>query len=401
MTDIIEITGFDLTIKQIVQVARSGYKVSLPQQAVSRMHESRKVIDHAISRGLRVYGLTTSVAAKTGIALDPQRVGEFNRRLLATHNIGHGPVVPHETVRAMMLILLNGMASGRLGVRALLADILVEALNSNRSVKVHAWGSMGESDMSPISDLVLDLYADVEMLAGEALALLNSSSLSTGTAALAIHDLNSLLDFSALVSALSMEGFAANPSTLSDIALASRPFKGLQFYGSLLRNCLQGSYLFVEGGPRNLQDPLCFRSLPLLLGTASDALSYSTEQIQTELNASQNNPVVSIEHDTLVSVANFDMLSLSMALDIARLAFVPLMTSSAERLAKMVDSFWSGLTTGLIEEDGVGAPGFNGLAQFHKSITAEARLLAGPITGELPSSSHSNGNLDRASVWPD
>jgi histidine ammonia-lyase len=120
--------------------------------------------------------------------------------------------------------------------------------------------------------------------------------------------------------------------------------------------------------------------------------------LAVELNAAQCNPIVSQRDHALVSVANFDMVSLTMALDIARLAFAPVVTSSTERLSKMVDSFWSGLPGGLIEEDGVGATGFNGVALFHKSITSEARLLTAPLVGELASSSHSNGNMDRASM---
>jgi histidine ammonia-lyase len=298
----------------------------------------------------------------------------------------------------MMVVLLNSMASGRLGVRPLLADMLVDAINTDRKVRVHIWGSMGQSDMSPISDLALDLYADVELLAGEALALLNSSALALGMAALAIEDLSYLLKWSTLVAALSMEGYAANPSIISEAALLSRPFAGLRAHGEKLRRYLEGSYLFKKGGPRHLQDPLSFRSLPLIHGTAADSLAFAYKQVETELKASQNNPIVSIEDSALISVANFDTVSLSMALDIARLAFAPVVTSSTERLAKLADSFWSGLSVGLIEEDGVGAPGFNGFAQFHKSITSEARLLTGPVVSELASSSHSNGNLDRASM---
>ncbi len=51
-----------------------------------------------------------------------------------------------------------------------------------------------------------------------------------------------------------------------------------------------------------------------------------------------------------------------------------------------------------MEEDGVGLPGFNGIGQFHKSITSEARLLVAPVVTDLPSSSHSNGNMDRVSM---
>uniref|UniRef100_A0A9E7ZW61 Aromatic amino acid ammonia-lyase n=1 Tax=Bosea sp. NBC_00436 TaxID=2969620 RepID=A0A9E7ZW61_9HYPH len=152
------------------------------------------------------------------------------------------------------------------------------------------------------------------------------------------------------------------------------------------------------GSPRHLQDPQSFRSLPLIHGNAADSLAFAGRQLAIELSASQNNPIVAIEQRQLVSVANFDMVALAMALDTARLAMVPVVTSSTERLAKQADSFWSGLSVGLIEEDGVGLPGFNGLAQFHKSITSEARLLGAPVVSELASSSHSNGNLDRASM---
>jgi histidine ammonia-lyase len=394
----VDITGFALTIDQLVGISREKAPVAVTADAVERMKAARSVVDGVVARGEKVYGVTTSVGAKTGVPLAPDRIGEFNRRLLLTHNVAHGPLAPHEAVRAMMAVLLNSMASGRLGVRPLLAERLAAALNEDRVIDVHIWGSMGQSDMAPITDLALALYGDLELQAGEALAMLNSSALALGTAALAMADLRDGLEQWSLIAALSMEGFAANPSIVSNAALQSRPFAGLKRHGERIRGYLAGSYLFAKGGPRHLQDPLSFRSLPLLHGTAADSLSFAYGQVEAELSASQNNPIVSIEEQTLVSVANFDTVSLSMALDIARLGFTPVMTSSAERVAKQVDSFWSGLTVGLIEEDGVGLPGFNGLAQFHKAITSEARLATAPVVHELASSSHSNGNLDRAGM---
>jgi len=394
----VDITGFDLTIDEIVRVAREKAPVTVTPDVVGRMEVARAIVDDAVARGEKVYGVTTSVGAKTGVPLAPERIGEFNRRLLLTHNVAHGPLAPREAVRAMMIVLLNSMASGRLGVRPLLAERLAAALNADRQVDVHIWGSMGQSDMAPITDLALSLYSDLELQAGEALALLNSSALALGTAALAMADLQRSLDLWSLIAALSMEGFAANPSIVSDAALRSRPFAGLERHGSRIRRYLDGSYILAKGGPRHLQDPLSFRSLPLLHGTAADSLDFAWRQVETEFRSSQNNPIVSLEDRSLVSVANFDTVSLTMALDIARLAFAPVVTGSAERVAKLVDSFWSGLTVGLIEEDGVGLPGFNGLAQFHKAITSEARLATAPVVQELASSSHSNGNLDRAGM---
>ena len=94
---------------------------------------------------------------------------------------------------------------------------------------------MGQSDMAPITDLALALYSDIELQAGEALAMLNSSALALGTAALAMADLRASLDLWSLIAALSMEGFAANPSIVSEAALLSRPFAGLKRHGTRIR----------------------------------------------------------------------------------------------------------------------------------------------------------------------
>jgi histidine ammonia-lyase len=395
---IVEITGFGLTLDQVVAVARQGKKVAVNPRTLEQMQLGRQVLEDAIARGERIYGATTSVGPKTSSRISQADAVEFNRRLLLVHNAGHGPIASHEVVRATMLVLLNSLASGRTGVRPLLAQVIVDALNANRSIAMHVWGSMGQSDMSSMSDLALALFGEVELLTGEALALLNASAMSTAMAALAATELDHLLHFSTLVSALSMEAYAANPSIVSTIALNSRPQEGLRTQGRAIRHYLEGSYILAKEGPRNHQDPLCFRSLPMVQGTVHDHLNFALKQIALELNASQGNPVLSIEDDDLAAVANFDMVSLCMALDVARLAFAPLLTSSTERVAKLVDATWSGLAAGLIEEDGIGAPGFNGVALFHKGITSEARLLTAPVSGELASSSHSNGVMDRASL---
>jgi histidine ammonia-lyase len=398
MPNIVKITGTQLTAADVVASARSRADVELAPDVERRMSTSRQIVDDAVERGERVYGLTTSVGAKTGVALRQDQLAEFNRRILLTHSVGHGPLASEESVRATMAILLNAMASGYLGVRPVLAQRLVNAINRRQTVPVHEWGSMGQSDMSSMSDLALGLFAGLDLMPGEGLALINSSAFCTAMSTLALADLTALLDSFTLVSALSMEGYAANPSIVTDAALTSRPFRGVQLHGERLRRYLQGSYLWAADGPRHMQDSLCFRSIPLIHGTAADGLAYANEQLAVEVNAAQCNPIVSLSDRALVAVANFDMVSLTMALDIARLAFAPVVTSSTERLSKMVDSFWSGLAGGLIEEDGVGATGFNGVALFHKSITSEARLLTVPLVGELASSSHSNGNMDRASM---
>lgn len=394
----VEITGYSLTIDQFVDVARNNSPVAISGSVPQKMSEARQVLTDAVERGERIYGATTSVGPKTSASIDQASTAEFSRRLLRTHNVGHGPLASQEIVRGALLVLLNSFASGRSGVRPVLVEKIVLALNTNIQIDMHLWGSMGQSDMSSMSDIALALFDDFELAVGEALALINSSAISTALGMLAFSDFSKLLKLSTLTAGLSMEGYAANPSIISDIALQSRPFAGLQKHGLALQKHLKGSSLFNKDVPRNLQDPLCFRSLALIHGAADDSMCFVQQQIEREANASQGNPVISVEHQAMAAVANFDMVTLCMALDVMRLALPPVITSSTERVAKLVDKTWSGLCIGLVEDDGIGAPGFNGIALFHKSITAEARLLSGPMAHELPSSSHSNGVMDRASM---
>ncbi|MDE0732114.1 MAG: aromatic amino acid lyase [Gammaproteobacteria bacterium] len=394
----VDITGYDLNIDQLVAVARTNVTVAISDAVSQRMSDARQVLTDAVERGERIYGATTSVGPKTSASISQFDTAEFSRRLLRTHNVGHGPLASQEVVRGTLLVLLNSFASGRSGVRPVLAKKIVFALNSNQKIDVHLWGSMGQSDMSSMSDIALALFDDFELAVGEALALINSSAISTAMGMLAFADFSKLLRLSTLVAGLSMEGYAANPSFISDIALQSKPFLGLKKHGQALQKYLKNSSINHKGVPRNLQDPLCFRSLALIHGAADDSLCFAKQQIEQEANASQGNPVISVEHQAMAAVANFDMITLCMALDIMRLALPPVVTSSTERVAKMVDTTWSGLCIGLVEDDGIGAPGFNGIALFHKSITAEARMLSAPMAHELPSSSHSNGVMDRASL---
>ena len=57
----VAITGFDLTIDGLVRISREKAPVSLTAEAVERMKAARAVVDDAVARGEKVYGVTTSV----------------------------------------------------------------------------------------------------------------------------------------------------------------------------------------------------------------------------------------------------------------------------------------------------------------------------------------------------
>jgi histidine ammonia-lyase len=129
-------------------------------------------------------------------------------------------------------------------------------------------------------------------------------------------------------------------------------------------------------------------------------VTFARRQLEIELNASQGNPIVLVDEDRVISVANFEVVPLAAALDLVRIALAPALTSAGERIVKLLETPWSGLPTGLAVRAGVGDAGLGYLGIAVQSIVAEARLLAQPVSFEMASSAHAEGIEDRATMAP-
>jgi histidine ammonia-lyase len=394
------LTGEALTIEDVVRVAREGEHVELELSAVERMRETRALVDRVVERGDVVYGTTTGVGARKKVLVAAGEIPAFNRALIANHLTATGPEAPPDVVRATILRLANALAKGTPGARLELAERLVAALNEDERPRVRMLGSLGQADLPPMADLARELFADVELQAKEALALINSNAFSTGVAALATADAARLLEALDVAGALDLEAFAANLTILHPAVGRVRPYPGVTASLERLRALLEGSYLWEEGAARNLQDPLTFRCLPQVHGALRDALEFTRRQVAIELNASQENPLPIPEEDRIVSVANFDILPLAAALDFLRIALAPALTSAAERTEKLLQGPLSGLPDGLAPRQGLAE---NSLGEFGvpmQALVAEARLLAHPVSFEVVTTTHAEGIEDRITMAP-
>ncbi|MHB8459982.1 MAG: aromatic amino acid lyase [Candidatus Limnocylindrales bacterium] len=394
------LTGSDLTRMDVVRVARSGTPVRLAPAAVERMAAARTVVDHALARQDPVYGLTTAVGVLKRVAVDAGSAGELSRRIIRHHLVGQGPSAPPDVVRATILRLANGFASGIVGVRPELAERLVAALEDGRTPIVRILGSVGQADLSQMADIAIALFADVELAPGEGLALVSSNSFSTGWAALAVTDALDLLDAMTTAGAMSLEALAANPSMLHPAIARVRPYPGLRTELDRLRMLLAGSFIWEDARARSLQDPLTFRNLPHILGACRDVSTHVEGQLAIELNASQGNPIVVMDEDRLVSVANHEILPLVLATDHLRTALASAISASSERTVKLLETPWSGLPTGLVATSDGAEPGLAYLGIASQALAAEARSIATPVSHDLVSTAHAEGIEDRTTMAP-
>ena len=396
----VRLTGHDLTLDQVVRVARGGERVEMDVTARARMTRSREVLRAALDRGDPIYGSSTAVGVLKRIPVGATDAAEYSGWMIGHHVVGQGPEASGDVVRATMLCLANQLAVGSSVVRPEVAGRIVAALNDDESPRIRTIGSIGQADLAPLADLAEALFGGMSLEAGEGAALLANNGFSTGWAAIAVADVANLLDAMDVAGALSLEGIAANPTMLHLAIADARPYPGIRRTLDRLHGLLAGSAIWDEAVARSLQDPLTFRNLPQIQGACRDVLAHVDAQLAIELNASQGNPIVVPDEDRVISVANFEILPLVVALDYLRLVLATALASSAERTVKMLGTPWSGLPTGLTPVADTAEAGLTYLSLTAQSLAVEARLLAHPVSFELTSTAHAEGIEDRTTMAP-
>jgi histidine ammonia-lyase len=402
-----------LPLADVADVALRHRPVRLADAARARIEHARQVTDDLLERGERVYGLTTGVGALKRVTVSRTEQVAFNRLMLLSHRTGTGPHVAEPTVRAVMLAQLAGFAHGRSGVRPELADHLVAALNAGLVPAVRTTGSLGQSDLGPLADLAAALTGEGEWAAElarlglsaweptakEALAFVNANGFSLGWSALGLVAAAGLLDRFDEAAALTFEGMLGNVQALDPAVADARPVPGIADEIERLQALLRGGSLLSGTLHRHLQDPLTMRVVPQTHAAARTAVAHSRTIVEAELVSSHDNPCITPDGRAL-STGNFDSVPYGVTLDYVRIALAHVITASCERANKLVHAAFSGLPTGLRDDDATSADGLGIVVYGASAAAAEARLLALPATLDLSTSSTAEGIEDRVIPTP-
>lgn len=410
---VLVLDGQPVTVDEVVDVAVRNRPVSVGDGARERMRAGRVIVEQALEDGSRVYGLTTGFGAMKRVSVPRERQAEFNRATVLSHLVGHGPLVPEPVVRAAIVVRAQGFVQGRSAARPALADAYVAALNAGFHPSVRTVGSLGMSDLAPLSEIAAGLMgegADREAFrttglepivpeASEARAMISANAFSVGWACLALVAAETALDGLDAATALSYEAVLANTAVIRREIAEVRPYPGALATVENLRRLLEGGELLDGEIARELQDPLSFRIVPQTHGAARDAFAHMRAQLSIELASSGDNPFVSLTTNELVSSGNFDSTPIAIALDYARLGLAHAVTIAAERVQKLLNARFTGLATYLRHDDELD-DGLAMLAYSSAAATAELRLLAAPVSLETPTTSIDEGIDDRIVLTP-
>jgi histidine ammonia-lyase len=415
----VQLTGSDLTLAEVVAVARGGSRVSLAPAAIERMEASRRVVEELVAGGRTVYGVTTGFGDLASETIDPAQTNELQRNLVRSHAAGVGEPLPAEVVRAMMLLRANALAVGLSGVRPALPQLLCGMLNAEVHPLVPSRGSVGASgDLAPLAHLALVLIGEgeawlddagpgpggealaraglepVALGAKEGLALLNGTQLMGALAALALADARRLAVSADVIGAMSLEAMLGTGAAFDEGLIGARPHPGQVAVAAHLRALLADSAIGAShhDSPHRIQDPYSLRCMPQVHGAVRDALDQLERVLAVEMNAATDNPLV-FPSGEVVSGGNFHGEPLALVVDYAKTAVIELASISERRAARLVDAHLSGLPAFLTD-----APGLRSglmIAQYTAAaLVNELQVLAHPASVDtIPTSANQEDHV--------
>jgi histidine ammonia-lyase len=398
----ITITGSDLTIEQVVSVARHHEKVKLDTKALDRIKKCRAMLERKIDAHEIMYGVNTGIGEFSEVVLDDEQVKQFQKYLIYNHSAGIGDPAPIEYVRGAMLGRINVHAHGQSGCRPIITQTLVEMLNKNVTPYVCQKGSVGAcGDLAPMSQIALVLlgegkaYYKGELMSGkeamekakikipglkarDGLAVINGSNVLTAMSAIFLVDAFAWLKQAEIAAAMSLEALKANMKPYTKKLHEARGFHGAITSAENINRLIKNGDLKNEKIKTKVQDAYSMRSTPQVIGSAKDALVYARSQVEIELNGVGDNPVFFPDEDLQLSGANFQGTPVAVPMDMAGAAITMVSVMSERRMNRLNNP---ALSEGLPAFLTKGAGMFSGLmlSQYTADMQiVEQRILSAP-----------------------
>ncbi|MBN2823458.1 MAG: histidine ammonia-lyase [Coriobacteriia bacterium] len=397
----------------VIAVARGDATVELSAEAVAAIEDSRTHIDRLAGSGQPVYGVSTGFGALATTYIEPEKRHQLQRSLVRSHAAGTGDCVEPEVVRALMLLRLSTLATGRTGVRLSTARAYAAMVSAQISPCVPEYGSLGCSgDLAPLAHCALALMGEgvVDMEDGrrlcaaealaeagltpvqfeekEGLALINGTDGMLGMLVLAIADMRSLAKVADITAAMSIEALLGTDRVFAPELQELRPQCGQAASARNIMKLLAGSEIVAShrGGDVRVQDAYSLRCAPQVAGAVRDTLTHATTVAECELSSAIDNPVV-LPDGRVESNGNFHGAPIAYVLDFLSIVAADLASMAERRTDRMLDTSRShGLPPFLADDPGVDSGHM--IAQYTAAgIVSEMKRLAMPSSVDsIPSS---------------
>jgi phenylalanine ammonia-lyase len=420
---VVKLSGSELTIANVVEIARWNRRVELSQapEVRRRILASRQLLEDKLRRGEIIYGVNTGLGGNVRFILPAADLAKHQQNIFRFLICGSGDPLPEEAVRASMLLRANALAKGYSAVRVLVIERLIELLNRGITPIVPIYGSVGASgDLIPSAyigrallgegdvrfmgetipaDTVL-AFAGLRPLAlepKEGLALINGTTVMTGVAALQLDDGAYLSRLILAACALALEAMKGNDDPFREAVQAVKNHPGQTEAAAFCRRLIEGSGYVrsldsirarvresfhgnhsIERSDEAIQQPYSLRCVPQGIGPIIEGVRIHQLVIERELNSANDNPLLDPADGRVYHTGNFYGGHVARALDSWKIDLATMGNWLHALIAMLVDErFNNGLPPNLAPHPGLFS-GFKGMQLCLTSLVCALRQLANP-----------------------
>ncbi|MGE4251441.1 MAG: aromatic amino acid ammonia-lyase [Parvibaculaceae bacterium] len=320
----VTLTGRDLTVEQVIDIARHGAKVELSADALQRSADAYGLLLQGAMEGVTIYWFNRGAGdQRETVIFSGDPTSPENEKLLSEQQLqrfkggvarGYGPELHEEAlVRAIMAVRANTMSYEAASPQ--LTRILVDMLNQRVTPVVQSRGTLGEGDLPTMGNIAAAMvgegdayYRGVRMPAAQALkeagleplkpfaadqaALISTNAYAQAQAVLLIADAKLLLEWTDLSHAMNLLGMNSSVTPIAAPVQAMRPHEWLTWDAARVMDMIKGSYLFDDDPQRIIQDPESLRASSQRQGSAWQAWAELRDTVLLSINSSDHNPAV-------------------------------------------------------------------------------------------------------------
>ncbi|SHJ16148.1 histidine ammonia-lyase [Dethiosulfatibacter aminovorans DSM 17477] len=444
-TATVVLDGDNLTIQDVVNVARNNYKVEICEASRKKIIEIRKHIDEnwITDDAPPVYGFNTGVGKLKDYNISAEDNNRFQKNIVMSHCGGVGEPASEEVVRATMVVRLNAFCQGVSGLRMETVERLVDLLNKGVHPVIPVQGSVGAcGDLAPLAHMtsVMIGYEDAEayfegermsapealekaglakefeLKAKDCLALINGTTMFAGMAALNVADAEEQLATAEISAALSLEAVRGELAAFDERIHLVRKQDGQIKVAENIRRLVEGSKRTTEEARKvhlkddvlhpnyqpRVQDLYSLRCLAQVQGACRDNFDYAKGLIEKEINAATDNPLVFWNEETqnldFISGGNFHGEPIAFAMDIISMSLAEIGNISERRIFSLCDNTLSyGLPPMLVGEPVGLNCGYPVISCAAAALASENKTLCFPASVDtIPTKSNQEDHVSMA-----
>ncbi|MGM0533479.1 MAG: HAL/PAL/TAL family ammonia-lyase [Campylobacterota bacterium] len=336
-----------------------------------KVGKSHTFLMDEIENGRPIYGITTGYGASGKNFIDAQDVQTLQQNLFRFHGCGIGQNLSYTVCRYMLIIRLVSLSKGKSGVSYELLKRFELLLQEDIIPVVPSQGSVGASgDLTPLSYIAAVIAGEREVYykgkilpAGqvykqlgitaytfkpkEALAVMNGTATMSAIALESMETFETLMASTESYVAAMYELLLCDDTPLAPFVHEAKPFAGQVETAKNIYQKIQGSSLthgrddrydkFFADNDLNIQDNYSLRCAPQVLGVVRDNMAIARQWIQTEINATNDNPLIDGENRLIYTSGNFYGGFIAHAMDTMKIAAANLADLLDKEFALLVD----------------------------------------------------------------